>query len=614
MSLMRRLRRLLAWAFPVCAALLLCGCGLLSRKNGDEAPAAPPAPLVQLVVEAPQPLKALLENNLDLARLPSLAGTETISDTELARLVAATPAQARQLLETEGYFRAVVQVRREADGALPRVHVSVQPGPRTHVDKLTFEVQGDLERRAAAGERRARNVMDALQKNWPLKPGTPFRNPAWSDAKNNTLAQLRAEGYAVATWSGTGAQVDAENDTARLFVVADSGPLFLAGPLVIEGLQRQDEKTVRNLAGNLRPGRALTDQVLLDYQERLQSTGLFDSASVTLDPDPEQAANARVLVKVHELALQQATAGVGYSTEAGPRVSLEHWHRRPFNQRLIARTKLEWGRDRQAVEGDVSTQPQADLWRNLVGYSLSREETSDDRVTAARLRVGRARDTQRRQRLYFVETTHAERRTVDVVERQQAVSLNANLGRRRVDSIVLPTDGWSLTMENGIGRARDQTGTTGAFLRLLARLNAFKPLGAGFYGQARLELGHVLAANDVQVPDPLRFRAGGDESVRGYGYRELAPLGTDGKLRGGNVLFTTSVEAARPVSPKLPSVWWAVFADAGRAADRFSDLKPAVGVGAGVRWRSPIGPVKVDLAYGEEVRRVRLHLSVGVVF
>jgi translocation and assembly module TamA len=569
--------------------------------------------MVQLEVEAPPPLRALLENNLDLARLPRLAGTETLSDVELARLVAATPAQARQLLETEGYFRAVVSVRREGDGPVPRVHVAVQPGPRTHVDKLNFEVQGELERRASAGERRAKNTIDAVEKNWPLKPGAPFRNAVWSDAKANALAQLRAEGYAVAAWSGTGAQVDAENDTARLFVVADSGPLFLAGPLVIEGLERQDEKTVRNLA-NFRTGRPLTDQLLLDYQERLQAAGLYDRASVTLDPDPEQAAHAKVIVRLHELPLQQATAGIGYTTQAGPRVSLEHWHRRLFDQRLTARTKLEWGRDRQAAEGDISTHAQADLWRNLLGYSLSREKTTDDAVTAARLRLGRGRDTQRRQQQYFVETIYAERTTVDVHERQRALSLNANLGWRRVDNLLLPTDGWSLTMENGVGQARDQTGGSGAIGRLLARLNGFKPLGGGFYGQARVEFGQVMAANHVQVPDPLRFRAGGDESVRGYGYRELAPTGIDGKLRGGDLLFTTSVEAAHAVSSKLPSVWWAVFADAGRAADHFSDLKPAVGVGAGLRWRSPIGPVKIDLAYGEEVHRFRLHLAVGVVF
>lgn len=597
----------------VLLASLLAGCGLIARQRDGEPQAAPPAPIVQLEVDAPEPLRTLLATNLDLARLPGLAGTETIGEVELARLVAATPAQARQLLETEGYFRAVVQVQRIPDGPVPRVQVRVQPGPRTQVERLTFEVEGELERQAATGDERARRILQSLRDGWPLQPGTPFRNATWSDAKSATLAQMRAEGYATATWSGTGAQVDAERDAARLFVVADSGPLFLAGPLVIEGLEHHDARHVRNLAG-LAPGTPLTDQVLLDFQERLQSAGLFDRASVTLDPDPAQASAARVLVRLHEMPLRQATVGVGYTTKAGPRTSLEHWHRRLFGLALTSRTKIEWGRDRQAAEGDISTHAQRNLWRDFVGAALSSDKTEDDEVTASRLRVGRGRDTQRTQRQFFLESTHSERRTVEVRERQQALSLNANLGWRRVDSVVLPTDGVSLTLETALGRARDQTGTSGAFTRVLARVNGFKPLPAGFFGSARIELGQVLSARDVEVPDPLRFRAGGDESVRGYGWRTLAPRGDDGKLRGGDVLFTASVELARPVSPRLPSVWWAVFADAGRAADRFTDLDPAVGVGAGVRWRSPIGPLKLDLAYGTEAHRVRLHFSVGMAF
>jgi translocation and assembly module TamA len=101
--------------------------------------------------------------------------------------------------------------------------------------------------------------------------------------------------------------------------------------------------------------------------------------------------------------------------------------------------------------------------------------------------------------------------------------------------------------------------------------------------------------------------------VRGYAYRTLAPT-RDGALTGGKSLFTGSVEVARPVSPRLPSVWGAVFVDAGRAADSFTTLKPAYGTGFGVRWRSPVGPLKVDLAYGNETHRVRLHLSVGIAF
>jgi translocation and assembly module TamA len=83
---------------------------------------------------------------------------------------------------------------------------------------------------------------------------------------------------------------------------------------------------------------------------------------------------------------------------------------------------------------------------------------------------------------------------------------------------------------------------------------------------------------------------------------------------GGRVIFTTSVEAAHPLLRSMPELWGAVFVDAGRAADRFSDLKPAVGAGVGLRYRSPIGPVSLDLAYGEELRKFRLHLNVGVTF
>ena len=80
------------------------------------------------------------------------------------------------------------------------------------------------------------------------------------------------------------------------------------------------------------------------------------------------------------------------------------------------------------------------------------------------------------------------------------------------------------------------------------------------------------------------------------------------------MLFTTSLEIAHPILARFPQIWGAAFIDAGRAANRWDDLKPAVGVGVGLRYRSPIGPFAVDVAYGEEKEQFRLHLSVGVTF
>jgi translocation and assembly module TamA len=115
------------------------------------------------------------------------------------------------------------------------------------------------------------------------------------------------------------------------------------------------------------------------------------------------------------------------------------------------------------------------------------------------------------------------------------------------------------------------------------------------------------------VPDSLRFRAGGDDSVRGYAYRSLGPVkGT--AVGSGDALVTASVELARPISASLPQFWGAVFVDAGRAADSLQGLKPALGYGVGLRWRSPVGPLRLDLAHGQETGENRLHFSLGIAF
>jgi translocation and assembly module TamA len=111
----------------------------------------------------------------------------------------------------------------------------------------------------------------------------------------------------------------------------------------------------------------------------------------------------------------------------------------------------------------------------------------------------------------------------------------------------------------------------------------------------------------------LLFRAGGDDSVRGYGYRTLGPV-VNGTVTSGRTLLTGSAEIARPISAAYPAFWWAAFVDAGQAADRWTDLRPDFGYGVGLRWRSPVGPLRLDVAYGEAVRKARVHFSIGIAF
>jgi len=122
-----------------------------------------------------------------------------------------------------------------------------------------------------------------------------------------------------------------------------------------------------------------------------------------------------------------------------------------------------------------------------------------------------------------------------------------------------------------------------------------------------------LPGKGIAVPETQLFRAGGDDSVRGYSYRSLGVL-ENGVLSSGKVMLTSSVELARPVSVNLPALWGAVFVDIGDVANSLQALDYKMGYGVGVRWRSPVGPLRLDWAWARETRQGRLHFSVGIAF
>jgi translocation and assembly module TamA len=598
-----------------CLAGLSSGCASLN-PFGQDAPAAdvpPPVSPLQVSVQAPGDLDELLQRHLDIARLATLSGGERIAEVELARLLAAASGQAAELLQTEGFFDPEIKLQRDGD----RVQVSVVPGERARIGRFDLEMQGELQDRAERGDTAATALLDRLRGGWELPVGAPFRNATWNRAKADLLTRLRAAGYAGASWVGTAADVDTAKRSVRLFLVADSGPLFLSGPLVVEGLQHHDEVTVRHLAG-FAPGTPLSETLLLDFQDRLRLSGLFDAVSVTFETDPALAAATPVLVKLRESARQVWTVGAGFSANVGPRASVEHLHRRLFGHALTARNKAEWGRLRQAWDGEIATHPLARQYRWLIGGAIERLQGDDDIVLSQRLRLGRTQSTPRIDRLVFVEAERSSRRNLNsalTVDDSTELALSGNFHGvwRRLDNPILPTQGWTLSLQTGLGRAHSTSGTSGYFSRLYGRFTGYLPLPAGWYGQGRLELGQVIRPDGVAVPDSQQFRAGGDDSVRGYGYRSLGPI-VAGAVDSGDALATASIELARPISRRLPSVWGAVFIDAGRAADSFKGFEPAIGAGVGVRWRSPVGPLRLDWAWAEELRKSRIHFSVGIAF
>ncbi|MEY4752851.1 MAG: hypothetical protein RJA44_526, partial [Pseudomonadota bacterium] len=557
---------------------------------------------------------------LDLARFETLTQTEPITRAELNRLLGAAPAQVRSLLETEGYFSADSSISLLRDGSgsgaveTVQLQLVVLPGPRTQVGQVDLQARGALADAAAAGNADAQALLQRLRQDWRLPTGRPFLQADWSEAKTRVLTLLRAEGYATPAWLSTEARVQPAEQRADLLLQIDSGPLHRIGPLRYEGLEHVEADALRALL-TFTPGEPLREQPLQDYQERLVRTGLFDTVSVVALPATGQT-EVPVTVRLGERALHQITLGLGVSDSTGPRVTLEHLNQALLGYGWQARSKLQYGRDAQSIALDLTSHPKPGPYRNLISGALTRTEAGGLQVTGEKLRLGRTQDTEQIERLYYFEWQRALTRPVDggpISDDVSSLSYNYQWVWRDLDSAILPTRGVSASAEAGFGHSFHTASDSGWFSRGTARLTGYWPFGASWYGQARLQLGQVVPTS-VSVPYTLLFRAGGDDSVRGYAYQSLGPSDAAGTALGGRVLATSSVELARPVSPQLASVWMAAFVDAGGAALDWQSYQAALGYGLGLRWRSPVGPLRIDVAYGEALRRWRLHFTVGVTF
>ena len=161
---------------------------------------------------------------------------------------------------------------------------------------------------------------------------------------------------------------------------------------------------------------------------------------------------------------------------------------------------------------------------------------------------------------------------------------------------------------------------------MLARWLGYWPLGRGADDASaalragrlalRAEAGAVIAREGINLPSTQLFLTGGDNSVRGYGYRNLGVTLPGGQITAGRYLAVGSVEWQRPIAldGRLSDWESTVFMDAGAVANKPGDFKARVGVGVGARWKSPIGPLQIDLAYGVADKRLRLHMNVGFSF
>jgi translocation and assembly module TamA len=555
----------------------------------------------RVVVEAPEPLDGILTRGLDLVRWETFPG---MTLPLLDRLAAEARDQAVAVAKTEGYFSASATSSIEAaeEPATVVVRIKVETGPPTKVRNVDIRLTG-----AVAGDEQEKQVRLAqILAAWPLKSGAQFRSASWEEAKSRAVALLAERRFAAARIELSEARVDPEQRTADLTVELDSGPVFRFGKLETRGIARLPVDIVERVSP-ITPGEYYDEDKLALLQRRLLETGYFATAQVTIDTDPSQADAARVQVTVIEARMKRVEFGVGYSTDLGVRSNATYSDFDLLGTAWRWRNELRLDQKLQSISTNFDSPPLAGASWNSFGARARRQDVEGELSELWQVSAAHSWGYERRWPSFLAVSYTDERLTVnDQTSHNYATFVGYRGIFRRTDDFLLPRRGLLATIELGGGLPQL---SAEAFARARGQATLLVPVGRDDL-TLRAEVGAVLSSTTAGIPSIFLFRTGGDETVRGYAFESLG-VKQGGATTGGRYLAVASVEYTRWITEN----WGiATFVDAGNAADTLSGLSPAVGTGVGARLRTPIGPVRVDVAYGFQDSSVRLHFSVGFRF
>jgi len=589
----------------------------IDTPQGQVGPTAssPEVTAFDIAVRAPDSVRGLIETHIELQRYRAVTDLE---DAELARLVELAERNVRNLVGTLGYFNPTINITREGNAGLrPTIAVVVEPGPITQIKAVDIDFAGEI---AQSAEADAIEQRQTIQRNWRLPPGQPFTQDTWDGAKTQALRELVARRYPTGRIADSLADIDPASSAAFLGLKLDSGPTYRLGRLDVSGVERYNPVLVPRLA-RLKEGAVYDQQELLEAQQRLASSGYFDSANVFINPDSTaDPAATPVQIQVRETKLKKVVLGIGLTTDSGPRASVEYTHQKAGGTDWRSVNRINIDRKNPSLETEWTSLPDEANWR-WAGLAKIQRVNDDGLLTdSQRLRFGRNQIGERIDRTVYLQYDRARvsgtgLNGLAAVEAGDGSAVSANYiwTGRYFDSLPFPEKGYGLGVQLGGGYTL--SGERAPYLRAVGRWLGIRPLENGRVA-IRAEAGVVLAKNSARLPSTELFRTGGDATVRGYGLRDIGIGLPNGSVGPGRYLAIASVEYQRPLRRKglLTEFENTFFIDAGAVADKAGDLRPSVGIGTGIRWKSPIGPLQFDVAYGVKARQLRLHTSIGFVF
>ena len=574
------------------ASLSLCNAAFAEQSQANQVHA------YSVEIIAPDDIKSLISAHLELI---DKLNNPRMSTSEWQRLLNQSNDEIKSLLTTEGYFSPQISQTAQGDKA----QFTVTPGQPALIHQITISFAGDI-----VGDNQTTPNVKTLKNLWPLKQNMPFRQADWSDAKRQLLTALIIKRYPQASIESSSAIVNPINHLVDLSIKVNSGSAFSFGEIEIIGLERYKEKIIRNL-NKIKTGDEYSQNALLDYQAELQATDKFSSVKVSAgiqkEPVDSSLKTANIIVKVVERKAQTVAIGLGASTNTGARVQLKYTDRNLFDRGWLWDTTTKIEQRAQSIDSEIKLPKTGAGYRDSINNSILKLDIKGQSTTAFNNGIKRTWGDKKLEQ-YVGANLLLEYLKVDGEDSEfnQSVTLAYGILLRHVDNELFPTKGYLFNLQ--FQAAPFDQLSDGKFLQSYVRTQAYYPITKSTQLITRLEVGMVNGSQSV--PASYLFRTGGDQSVRGYAFQSLG-VNNGSAITGGRVLLTGSAEIIEWLRPAWGA---AAFVDFGNAANTWQDYKAVYGYGLGVRWKSPAGPVGLDIAHGVETGEYRFHFNLGIVF
>ena len=535
-----------------------------------------------------------VRENVDAYLVEPPACNAAAEDVEL--YTASLPERLRPALEAYGYYDAAIEARLEARADdCWQVRVSIDPGMAIVVDETNVELTGAAEDDALFAE---------LFAQFPLVPGEALRHGEYRMFKDRVEVLARQRGYLDAMFTSERVAVFTDQGTAAIELTWDSGPRYAFGSIAFDTNVLAEE--LLDAFVPFETGDPFDASLVTELQRQLTASGYFASADVRANVGAAEDYRIPIVVNVSAGSATSYSVGGGYSTDDGPRFRFSYSDERAnrAGHQYQIEALLSTVRQRATFEYRVPAgNPQRDWWSYRAG--AEREDIDAGVGVGGRAGLRRTHVLDAATMAGYIDGLYEQYEVGGAEHTTRMLLPGASWVRTYRDDLLRPREGHRISLAGSTGFASDVS---------LLQIDVSGKWVMATPWQARVLI-RGRAATIVEdgdfdaVPLSLRYFAGGDNSVRGYDYESLGPRNVDGELIGGNRLIEASVEYEHPILDDWAA---AVFVDSG-AAWLHSDPDFSTGVGIGARWFSPIGPIRLDLAWplDRDKTTPELHISIG---